>query len=160
MQILEDFKFKWNSIDAEERVNILNKYLNSSEVVYKVNQYVKNYIEHSSFKDLYLNDSGEGVSKLKIIKDFTYENNGENFILNNRIIQLSSSLTITAKTEDTVFLAIKEEKTRENTVELELYFSCVFNPKTYEMNDFIINSHYNLKEIDEELQLMNYLNHL
>lgn len=158
----EQFKTNWFELPIKERVSILKPYLYSDEVLFAVNQYVKDYIESSNFSELYLrelfsNNSNEGTSKFKSITKYLIENNSEKFFLNNGITQINGTLNVTSLTEKN---SIPDNDITEDEVSLELYFSCTFNTVTYDMSEFNINSHYNLKNIDEELQFMNYSNHL
>ncbi|WGT37671.1 PIN domain-containing protein [Lysinibacillus sp. 1 U-2021] len=145
----KEFVKKWNEMDSLVRHDILSKVLEKEEVQNEIRNYITEYIEKSTFRELYFFGKGEGKSKLLNIEQVTLEQGNFSIISGN--LTFNGEIELKSSTEDVIFLQDNQTKTEINEVELEMYFTCDFNSDTYEMTNFIINSHYNLKNVQEEM---------
>lgn len=146
----KDFVKTWDEMSLENRNGILNKVLEKEEFQNEIRNYVEEYIEKSPFSELYFFGEGEGKSKLLNIEQVKLENNGKFSIISGNLT-FNGQFEVFSSTEDIILLQDNQTKSKINRVELELYFTCDFNSDTFEMTNFIINSHYNLKNLQEEM---------
>ncbi|OXS74907.1 hypothetical protein B1B04_08440 [Lysinibacillus sp. KCTC 33748] len=147
----KEFVKTWDNMSSEVRNSILNKVLEKEEVQNEIRNYVTEYIKYSPFSELYYFGKGEGGSELLNIEKVKLKTERGNFSIISGDLTFNGQIDVVSSTEDIILLQDNQTETKINKIELELYFSSDFNSDTHEMTSFIINSHYNLKNVQEEM---------